>query len=522
MDRAELRRHFALDVDDDGLAAARSARRTPRETGRSRHHGRARRTTTTTCARCGRGGGLRRRWRSSLRARRRRTSSATSATSTVDESLCGGCASCVKTCAFGACSIDADDRRLARRPAPLPRLRQVRRLVPGGRARPRVVAARATCSRRSARSRRRPLTAPRVLGFLCGGLRLPGRRRARTARGRRRRDATPRRSCRCASRAAAASTRCTCSRRSRRGFDGVASSAAARATATTSSATSTWTGASTCCAPCCARGGIDDARLRIIDISPEEGALFAEEVNAFFDDLAPLAPAEGRSAMKPTLATVVLGGCTGCHVSLLDAARGARRPARRGRPRPLAAHGRRRDARSATSSWWRARSAPTLDEADAARRAREGRRRSWPSARARRWAASAGCATCSTLGRSCASAYGDGGGPLQAGRGRRRPSRRCASRVRRVSDVVDVDIEVPGCAPLPEMLLARSPRPSRASRYERAAPQPVRECDRARTSRCSSTPAASSRTPCTRVMELDDDRPRALPARAGRHLHGAR
>ncbi len=154
--------------------------------------------------------------------------------------------------------------------------------------------------------------------------------------------------------------------------------------------------------------------------------------------------------MKPKLATVVLGGCTGCHLSLLDL------------------HERLVDLLGAVdlvrSPLTDAEEIPPCDivvvegavgtalDEETVRDAR---------AKAKTLVAMGACATLGGVGGLrnvldmadvLARAYGDGRGPLASDGGADRAIPALNPLVRPVSAVVDVDVEVPGCSPLPDML----------------------------------------------------------------------
>ncbi len=155
--------------------------------------------------------------------------------------------------------------------------------------------------------------------------------------------------------------------------------------------------------------------------------------------------------MKPKLATVVLGGCTGCHLALLDlheklvdllgAVELVRSPLTDAEEIPEC------DVVLVEGAVGTA-----LDEATV----REAR------AKARTLVAMGACATLGGVGglRNVvqtadvfAAAYGSGKPPLQADPEADPPIPALRPEVRPVSAVVDVDVEVPGCSPVPEMLL---------------------------------------------------------------------
>lgn len=154
--------------------------------------------------------------------------------------------------------------------------------------------------------------------------------------------------------------------------------------------------------------------------------------------------------MKPKLATVVLGGCTGCHVALLDL------------------HERLVDLLGAVdlvySPLTDAEAIPACDicvvegavqnshDEEVVRDARS---------KAKTLVAIGACAVLGGVGglRNVlelndvfGAAYGEDRPPLQADAEADPPIPALCERVRPVSAVVDVDAEVPGCAPVPDML----------------------------------------------------------------------
>jgi len=214
-------------------------------------------------------------------------------TSAVDETLCGGCATCVRTCAFGACSLDENGVSHV----DLRRCRGCGKCVvscPVG-ARD-IVSSPHDYLLGAVRSLARvPVDGDRVLGFLCGGCGYPAADAAAAFVGERG-SGYP---------AAFFPVRIPCGGRLdtlyvleafKAGFDGV-------------------------CVYRCREGHchnlignldmdrrinllravlrsreIDDARLRIVDISPFEGDRFVESVEGVFDSLATLAGAKGGAS----------------------------------------------------------------------------------------------------------------------------------------------------------------------------------------------------------------------------------
>lgn len=155
--------------------------------------------------------------------------------------------------------------------------------------------------------------------------------------------------------------------------------------------------------------------------------------------------------MKTTLATVVLGGCTGCHLSLLDlherlvdlleSVELVRSPITDGEEIPPC------DIVLVEGAV-----GTELDEATL----RDAR------AKAGTLVAMGACATLGGVGGLrnvisrddvLATAYGDDRGSLRTSAEEGADIPRLRRTVRRVADVVDVDMEIPGCAPLPDTLL---------------------------------------------------------------------
>jgi F420-non-reducing hydrogenase small subunit len=205
--------------------------------------------------------------------------------------------------------------------------------------------------------------------------------------------------------------------------------------------------------------------------------------------------------MKPTLATVVLGGCTGCHVSLLDL-----------HERLVELLG---DVDLVRSPLTDAEEIPVcdillvegavendLDEA-VLRDAR---------AKAKTLVAVGACATMGGVGglrnvldtaQLLRSVYGNEGAPLQARAESDPPVPALANRVRAVSDVVDVDIEVPGCAPMPDVLLAALTAALAGEPFEPSSRALCAECSREHVSMLE--PASGFVSDAVYgVMELDE------------------
>ena len=211
-------------------------------------------------------------------------------TSEVDESLCGGCATCVRTCAFGACSLDADgvSRVDARR------CRGCGKCVvscPVG-ARDIISSPHDFLMQAVRTLAATPTPAEKVLGFLCGGCGYPAADGAAGFVGERG-SGYP---------ASFLPLRISCGGRLdtlyvleafKAGFDAV-------------------------CVYRCREGhchnlignldmdrrinllrtvlrsrNIDDARLRIVDISPAEGDRFVESVEAVYETIGALSQAGG-------------------------------------------------------------------------------------------------------------------------------------------------------------------------------------------------------------------------------------
>jgi F420-non-reducing hydrogenase iron-sulfur subunit len=214
-------------------------------------------------------------------------------TSVVDDTLCSGCASCVKTCAFGACSIDpvthlscVDERRC----------HGCGKCVvscPVG-ARDIVSSPHAQMLETIRSMAAADVAEPRVLGFLCGGCGYPAADAAgrATAEGA---EPYP---------ASFLPVRIPCGGRLdalyvleafRVGFDGVAVFRCREGHCQNLVGNLDMDRRINLLRTVLRSRALDDARLRIIDISPEEAALFTEEVNGFFSDLSSLALAEGSA-----------------------------------------------------------------------------------------------------------------------------------------------------------------------------------------------------------------------------------
>lgn len=213
------------------------------------------------------------------------------ATSSVDEALCGGCASCVKTCAFGACSIDPERGISHVDPRRCHGCGKCVVSCPVG-ARDLVSSPHAHMLETIVSMSSAEVSGARVLGFLCGGCGYPAADNAgrlAAAGG----DTYP---------ASFLPIRIPCGGRLdalyvleafRRGFDGVAVFRCREGHCKNLVGNLDMDRRINLLRTVLRSRAIDDARLRIIDISPGEGALFTEEVNAFFGDLGGTATAEG-------------------------------------------------------------------------------------------------------------------------------------------------------------------------------------------------------------------------------------
>lgn len=285
---AELRSHFKVDIDDDGHARALSPATHPAETVDPgimvvpvRDKSLPERDKILSAD-------------SAVLALALRLSQPSSVhfsdTSEVDESLCGGCATCVRTCAFGACSLD--ENGVSR--VDVRRCRGCGKCVvscPVG-ARDIISSPHDFLMQAVRTLAATPTSGERVLGFLCGGCGYPAADRAAdfvAERG----SGYP---------ASFLPLRIPCGGRLdtlyvleafKVGFDAV-------------------------CVYRCREGhchnlignldmdrrinllrtvlrsrNIDDARLRIVDISPEEGERFVESVEAVYETIGSLTEAGG-------------------------------------------------------------------------------------------------------------------------------------------------------------------------------------------------------------------------------------
>lgn len=213
------------------------------------------------------------------------------ATSVVDESLCGGCASCVKTCAFGACSIDPETRLSHVDPRRCHGCGKCVVSCPVG-ARDIVSSPHAQMLETIRAMAASELPAPRVLGFLCGGCGYPAADEAgrQAAAGR---ETYP---------ASFLPIRIPCGGRLdalyvleaiAAGFDGVAVFRCREGHCRNLVGNLDMDRRINLLRTVLRSRAIDDARLSIIDISPEEGELFTREVTAFFSQLEPMSTMEG-------------------------------------------------------------------------------------------------------------------------------------------------------------------------------------------------------------------------------------
>jgi heterodisulfide reductase subunit A-like polyferredoxin/coenzyme F420-reducing hydrogenase delta subunit len=212
-------------------------------------------------------------------------------TSVVDPDLCGGCASCVKTCAFGACRIDAETGVSYVDPR---RCRGCGKCVvscPVG-ARDIVDAPHQHLVDTIRRFAESPVSGHRVLGFLCGGCGYPAADRAGEAA----RDGGgtyP---------ASFLPLRINCGGRLdalyvleafRAGFDGVAVFRCREGRCRNLIGNLDMDRRINLLRTVLRSRNLDDSRLRLIDITSEEGETFTAEVNAFFGDLGSLVNGKG-------------------------------------------------------------------------------------------------------------------------------------------------------------------------------------------------------------------------------------
>jgi len=212
-------------------------------------------------------------------------------TSSVDETLCGGCASCVKTCAFGACSIDPETGQSH---VDIRRCRGCGKCVVGCAVgardivtspHPYLVAAVHSLAESDS-------PGPRVLGFLCGGCGYPAADSAGefVAGGG---GAYP---------ASFLPLRIPCGGRLdtlyvleafKAGFDGVAVFRCREGHCHNLIGNLDMDRRMNLLRTVLRSRGLDDLRLRIVDISPFEGEVFVAAVNDFVGDLSKLANGKG-------------------------------------------------------------------------------------------------------------------------------------------------------------------------------------------------------------------------------------
>ena len=286
----ELRRHFRLDVDDEGRARSINPSTHPAETvesglmvvppfGESEHAVRDQVAAADSAAMA-----------LALRLSQPETVHYVQ-TSSVDESLCGACASCVKTCAFKACYIDEDgvshvDPRRCRACG-----KCVVSCPVGARdiiGSPHSLMIGAINSLASV-----DLTGPKVLGIVCGGCGNPAMNSAgEVADG----EAYP---------ATFLPLWIPCSGRLdalyvleafRAGFDGVTVFRCREGHCHNLIGNLDMDRRINLLRTVLRSRGIDDSRLRIIDIRPDEGARFSEAVNDFYSSLEHLTNGKAVSA----------------------------------------------------------------------------------------------------------------------------------------------------------------------------------------------------------------------------------
>jgi coenzyme F420-reducing hydrogenase delta subunit/Pyruvate/2-oxoacid:ferredoxin oxidoreductase delta subunit len=285
---AEVREHFPLDTDDEGRAIAHGGSQHPAESGEpgiilAPYHDETDPTAVLAAA------------DAATVAMSLDLASPTSMrfhfTSKVDPTLCGACASCVKTCAFGACSID-HERGIS--------VVDVRRCSGCGKcvvscpvgARDITNAPHDHLLDAIRMYAEMPVTGERVLGFLCAGCGYPAadKAAAEVASG---------------SRSYPASflpLRINCGGRLdalyvleafKHGFDGVAVFRCREGHCRNRIGNLDMDRRINLLRTVLRSRAIDDARLRIIDITGTEGGTFLAEVNGFYSDLAEVSDGKG-------------------------------------------------------------------------------------------------------------------------------------------------------------------------------------------------------------------------------------
>lgn len=283
----ELRPHFRIDVDDEGRARSLDPDAHPAETvdpgimvvpirdAEAKHREKVAAADSAAMA--------------LLLALSRDATRHYLMTSRVDEALCGGCASCVKTCIFGACSLD--ERGVSQ--VDTRRCRGCGKCVVGCPVGARdvsisphayLVGAIHTLAAAS-------MSRPKVLGFLCGGCGYPAADDASGAEGSYPASFLP--------------LRIPCGGRLdaiyvleafRRGFDGVTVFRCREGHCNNLIGNLDMDRRLSLLRTVLRSRGIDDSRLRIVDISPGEGDVFTESVNGVYETLNALAA--GKEAAR--------------------------------------------------------------------------------------------------------------------------------------------------------------------------------------------------------------------------------
>lgn len=282
----ELRGHFRVDVDDDGHARSLDPATHPAETV----------DPGVMVVPLGRGGDLREQVAAAdsaamalvLRLAEPETMHYPEASS-VDPELCGGCASCVKTCAFGACTIGADGLSHV----DVRRCRGCGKCVvscPVG-ARDVNSSPHAYLMGAVRRLGASEFAGPKVLGFLCGGCGYPAADRAGVIDG----ASYP---------ASFLPLRVPCGGRLdtlhvlsafREGFDAVVVFRCREGHCRNLIGNLDMDRRMNLLRTVLRSRLLDDARLRIVDISPSEGTRFAETVGQVYAELATLSDGKGAA-----------------------------------------------------------------------------------------------------------------------------------------------------------------------------------------------------------------------------------
>lgn len=279
----ELRGHFRIDVDDEGRARSIDPRRHPAETVepgllvvplRDDAFTEADKVQSADAAAL-----------AILLALSRPTVSHVTDISVVDESLCGGCASCVKTCAFQACSIGDDGLSHV----DVRRCRGCGKCVVGCPVGARDVlnSPHSYLAAAITELARAGVAGPKVLGFLCGGCGYPAADSAgiEAARGE---DTYP---------ASFLPLRIPCGGRLdtlyvleafKEGFDGVAVFRCREGHCHNVIGNLDMDRRINLLRTVLRSRGIDDDRLRIVDVSPNDAAGFREHVADLFSACTPM------------------------------------------------------------------------------------------------------------------------------------------------------------------------------------------------------------------------------------------